>query len=90
MPLDIQLRLWYTERVMGKSSRNLGEQLRAAIRESGLSGNKVAHCARVPQAVVSRFLRGERSITLDTASKLTAALGLELTPKPKGKRQKGR
>lgn len=75
---------------MGKSSRNLAEQLRAAIRQSGLSGNQVAYRAGVPQAVVSRFLRGERSITLNTAAKLAAALGLELRSKGKGKNQKGR
>lgn len=63
---------------MSKSPPDLVEQLRAAIRKSGLSGNQVAHRADVPQPVVSRFLRNERSITLDTASKLAAALGLEL------------
>lgn len=74
---------------MGKPSRNLAEQLRTAIRESGLSGNQLAHQAGVPQAVVSRFLRAERTITLDTASKLTAALGLELKPTGRVKKRKG-
>jgi len=34
--------------------------------------------------------RPERSITLDTAAKLAAALGLQLTPVGKGKQRKGR
>jgi hypothetical protein len=35
----------------------------------------------VPQAVLSRFLRGERGVNLDTAEKLCRALGLDLRPK---------
>ena len=59
----------------------LARQLRAAIRESGLSGNEIADRSGVSQSIISRFLRDERTIGLRTASKLAAALGLELRPK---------
>lgn len=78
----------YTGCDMSRSSHELAGQLRAAIDRSGLSGNQLAHIAGVSQSVVSRFLRDERTITLETASKLAAALGLELTPVKR--RRKGR
>lgn len=59
------------------------------------------HAARYPRSVrfatslliasLSRFLKGERSITLDTASKIADVLGLTLIPekaKPKPKKRK--
>ena len=64
------------------------ERLRAAIRRSGLSQNEVARRAGIDPGMVNRFLHGTRSMTLATAEKVAAALGLKLTvaPKRKGKR----
>ena len=73
---------------MRRPPHDLAEQLRAAITKSGLSGNQLARVAGVPQSVVSRFLQGKRTITVETASRLAVALGLEL--RPITKRQKGR
>jgi plasmid maintenance system antidote protein VapI len=75
--------------------KHIAEQLRKAILDSGISGYRLSRDAGVPQAVLSHFLRGKRSITIDTAAKLAAFLGLELRPRKrrqarKGKARKGR
>jgi hypothetical protein len=55
--------------------------IRRAVRDSGKTPYAVALESGVPQAVLSRFLRGARGLNLDTAEKLCRALGLELRPK---------
>lgn len=62
---------------------NLGAELRRAIRRSGLTLYRVAKNAGLPYAVVHRFMRGERDVYLETASRLAESLGLELKPKRK-------
>jgi plasmid maintenance system antidote protein VapI len=64
--------------MLNASRRPLGETLKAAARATGLSVNALAKRSGVPQAVLQRFLAGQRGITLDTAEKLCASLGLEL------------
>ena len=59
---------------MGK----MANQIRRAIRKSGLSLNQLAEETGVDDGVLSRFMRDERSITLETAEKLADYLGLEL------------
>jgi transcriptional regulator with XRE-family HTH domain len=68
---------------MGKHKKalNLSEEIRAAINKSKLSGYELCEQSGVDRAVLSRFLRGERSITLDTADKLVEALELKLVPR---------
>ena len=65
---------------MGKKRKKAGlaEQLRAAIRESGVSRYGLAKQTGLSYAVVHRFVAGERDITLATATKITDVLGLEL------------
>lgn len=69
----------------------LTDVLREAIRDSGLSLNKLAEQAGVPVPSLSHFMRGTRSLSLPVAEKLMAVLGIQVTPpaaparKPKGK-----
>jgi len=49
-------------------------------RASQKRNQAAARRTRSAQAVLSRFLRGERGINLDTAEKLCRALGLGLRP----------
>ncbi len=58
----------------------IDEQLRAAVAESKLSAYALAKESGVSAAVLSRFLSGERDITLGTAAKLAHVLGLKLAP----------
>ena len=59
---------------------DLGAQLRATFRDSGMSRFAVARQAGVSYAIVHRFFGGDRDITLTTASRLAGVLGLELRP----------
>lgn len=52
------------------------DALRKAITDSGLTPYALSKASGVSQAVLSRWLSGKRGITLDTADRLAAALGL--------------
>jgi transcriptional regulator with XRE-family HTH domain len=64
-----------------KKPAALGDQLRAAVEGSGQTMYRVAKESGVPQAVLGRFMAGERDIKLETANKLAAYLEMELTVK---------
>ena len=70
---------------MDEQRNKLAEQLKAAIGKSGLSVYRLAKQAGVPQPVLWRFVKGQRDLTLSTASKVARVLGLELRPKRKGR-----
>ncbi len=59
------------------------EQLRIAIRDSGLSLNQLGIQSGVSAGQLSRFMRGERVLTLPAAEKIVTALGLRLMPAKK-------
>ncbi len=61
-----------------KGRAPLADALRRAIRDSGLSYNALRRLAGVNQAQVSRFMLGERDLTLQVASRLCLVLGCEL------------
>jgi transcriptional regulator with XRE-family HTH domain len=54
-------------------------ELRKAVEESGLSMTELARISGVDRSQISRFVRGERLLALDAASKLCEALGLRIT-----------
>ena len=54
---------------------------RKAIKESGLSMYEIARRSGITAAQLSYFMRSERGITLPTAEKIAAVIGLELTKK---------
>lgn len=62
-------------------AEDVSGQLRAAIQSSGLSLNELSRQSGVAVSPLSRFVRGERSLTLPAVAKLCAALGLELCEK---------
>jgi hypothetical protein len=67
---------------MGRAAkRTFADMIRRAVESSGRTPYAISLESGVPQAVLSRFLRGERGLNLDTAEKLCRALGLELRPK---------
>lgn len=57
----------------------ISEKLRAAIASDGRSITELAAAARIDHGQLGRFARGERDLTLRSADKLCAALGLRLT-----------
>jgi transcriptional regulator with XRE-family HTH domain len=56
------------------------EQLRQAIRGSGQTLNQLSQRCGVGRDRLSRFLRGERDLTLEAAEKVCRVLRLELSP----------
>jgi transcriptional regulator with XRE-family HTH domain len=73
--------------------KTVSDRLRRAISESGLSLNELAERSGTDKGRLSRFMRGERGLTLDTVDKLAGVLRLRLTPEPgpgTPKRRQGR
>jgi len=64
----------------------LADQLKTAIKKSGLPINAIATAADIQQASLQRFVSGERDLRLDNAAKLAKFFGMKLTKptKPKG------
>jgi len=76
-PMSIDEYLAWRE---GAGDAPLARQLQAAIKATGDSLYSIAHGSGVPAPVLQRFVNGERGITIDTAGKLAAYLGLALLP----------
>lgn len=51
------------------------DQLAALLRDCGRSPAALAAAAEVAPSILSRFLRGERSLSLDTVDRIATALG---------------
>ena len=60
------------------SSPAVTARLREAILASGLSLSELGRQAGLDHARLSRFVRGERDLTLDSVDKLCRVLGLQL------------
>jgi plasmid maintenance system antidote protein VapI len=59
------------------------EQLKRAIRESELSCYALSQATGVDQSTLSKFLSGQRGLSLDSVDKLVDALGLTLISQKK-------
>ena len=71
----------------GVGAMTLQEQLRKAIESSGLSLYAIAKGSGIAYPVLFRFAKGERDLTLETASRLADYFSMRLTrPKRPKKR----
>lgn len=68
---------------------NFANQLRRAIRDSGLALYAIAVGTGLDYATVHRFYHQKRDIRLSSVGKLADYLGLELTEKAKKPRKGG-
>ncbi len=66
---------------MSKAPKSIDTALCYAIRDSGLSHYALGKAAGVAPAQLDRFVSGERSLSLASAAKVAAALGLVLVPR---------
>ena len=62
--------------------------LRQAIAASGLTRSQVSKRAEIGYAAIHGFVGGTRDLTLDSASKVVAALGLRVDLKPARNKRK--
>jgi len=61
-----------------RQPKSIKATLLAAIKKTGLTHYAIGQMAGVSPAGIDRFISGERGISLATAAKLCAVLGLEL------------
>ncbi len=66
----------------------LQDQLRQAVKNSGLTLYRIAKGSGIAYQVLHRFARGERDLTLETASRLADYFGMRLT-RPKRPKKGG-
>ncbi len=59
---------------------DLEEQMKRAIEAAGFSRYVLAKRSGVSEGVLSNFMTGRRTITLETAAKLADVLEIELRP----------
>jgi transcriptional regulator with XRE-family HTH domain len=57
------------------------ERLRRAIRECGMTRYAISVRTGIDQATLSRFMTGERGLSLRAIDKLMDSLGLEIRPR---------
>jgi hypothetical protein len=57
------------------------DQLRQAVRESELTRYAISVRTGIDQGTLSRFIRGERGMSLDSVDRLMDCLGLEIRPR---------
>jgi transcriptional regulator with XRE-family HTH domain len=63
--------------------QTVSEQLRQAIANAPMNRHQIAEKTGIADSVLSRFVRGERGLTLESVDKLAAYFGLELLPSHK-------
>ena len=73
---------------MARRRRDIEGQLREAIRKAPMSLNELADLCGVDKGILSRFLRGQRSMTLTTAAKVATILGVELRPRRQSRKRR--
>jgi transcriptional regulator with XRE-family HTH domain len=63
------------------------DQIRQAIKDTGLSRYRICCEAKIDQGLMSRFMSGKSSISMDALDRLAVVIGLSVTRKrqrPKG------
>lgn len=63
------------------TARPIEDTLRRIISECGDPAIKIAEESGVPQPSITRFLRRERKLSMESADKLADYFGLELVPR---------
>lgn len=63
--------------------KSLVSELRKAIVESSYTQNRLSELSGVNRAQINRFVKNERTLTLESAEKIAKVLGLELKSKKK-------
>ena len=76
---------------MAKQRRKkLSDQVRQAVKDSPLSGYRISKETGIDQSHLSKFRRGECSMSLDCLDRLANVLHLEIAVRPEPTQTKGR
>ncbi len=67
-------------------NQSFRDQLRNAIRQSGLSCYRIAKETGIQQAQLSRFMSGERGLSIEGIEAICDLIGLQLVMRDKPKR----
>jgi transcriptional regulator with XRE-family HTH domain len=67
------------------SEAGLVQKLQAAIQDSGLTLTQLSERAGIALPQLTRFMKGERGLTLASAEKICNALGLDLVKRRRGR-----
>jgi len=67
-------------------AKGIESQLRQAILEANMSRNQLSIMSGVDPAQLSYFVRGKRTLTLQSAERIAQVLGLELVQKKRKKK----
>ncbi len=59
--------------------QTISDQLKSAIKASGLTIYVIAKASGVDPGMISRFMQGERTLRLTTVDRIAATLGLSLS-----------
>lgn len=64
--------------LISMGTKPISDQVREAVRRSGLTRYSIAQATGIDQAVLSRFMTGKAGLRLETLDKLGLLLGLEV------------
>ena len=67
----------------------LTERIQEAIRSGGMSRYAISKATGIDQGLLCRFLKGQSSLSFETADKVLDALGMEVVIRPRPKRKDG-
>ena len=65
------------------------ERIQEAIRSGGMSRYAISKATGIDQGLLCRFLKGQSSLSFETADKVLDALGLEVVIQPRRDTEKG-
>ena len=85
--LDAALTTTDTDYMTKRQPKKLSDQLREAIRNAGCSRYEICRQTGIDQSVLSKFMSGERGVSLATADLLCDFLEVGLTKQRRGKRK---
>ena len=85
--LDTAITTTDTDYMAKRQPKKLSDQLREAIRNAGCSRYEIARQTGIDQSVLSKFMSGERGVSLATADLLCEFLKVDLTKRRQNKRK---
>ena len=73
-----------------KASDRLSEQLRRIVADSGKTLGQITRDTGIDKSALSRFVNGERGVSMEAMDKLGEYLGLRIVKATKSRAKKGR